>query len=124
MIPSNAIVPLFALSETKSIQGFLGTAAFVVEKNRLLTAEHVVRGWKHDFGIIIHPDVSAVYEAVLIEADYDRDLALLETKNYESEFALELAESEGINTNAQVVTLEYGPTRTSGTLISISAATR
>ena len=124
MIPTNAIVPLFALSASKSIQGFLGTAAFVGARNRLLTAEHVVRGWNHAFGIFMHPDVSKIYEAVLIKADRDRDLALLETITYESEFALELAGSDVVNTNTQVVSLEYGPTRVSAARISISAATR
>ena len=83
--PANTIVPLFAINESNNIRGFLGTAAFVGACNRLLTAEHVVRGWNHEFGIVASLDISTVHHASLLKVDQGRDLALLETTDFEAE---------------------------------------
>ena len=109
---------------SNSMSGFLGTAAFVGAPNQLLTAEHVIRDWDHEFGIVVLPDISTVHRAVVLKADHDRDLALLETTDLEAELALELAQPDRINTNSQVVCLEYGTTRVSGVQTTLSPATR
>ena len=122
--PDNAIVPLFAMSGNNNIHGFLGTAAFVGARNRLLTAEHVVRGWNREFGIVASLDISTVHHAVLLKVDQGRDLALLETTALEAKRALELARSDRVNSNSQVVCFEYGTTQVSGTSITLNPATR
>ena len=124
MRPASAVVPLLAIGESKGIQRFLGTASFVGAPNRLLTAEHVVRGWNGEFGIVIYPDISTVHHAILLRTDPERDLALLETKDFAAELKLELAQSDSINFNTQVVCFEYGTTRESGRQINLSPATR
>ena len=124
MRPLNAIVPLFAISGSNNIHEFLGTAAFVAASNQLLTAEHVIRDWNNEFGIVVPPDISTVHPAGLRKVDRERDLALLETTNFEAESRLELAQSDSINFNLQVVCLEYGTTRVSGRQINLSPATR
>ena len=124
MRPLSAIVPVFAISGNKTIHAFLGTAAFVGARNQLLTAEHVIRGWNDDFGIVVPPDISTIHSAGLRKVDRGRDLALLETPNFEAELTLELAQSASINFNLQVVCLEYGTTRVSGRQINLSPATR
>lgn len=122
--PAEAIVPLFAIRGSSNIQGFLGTAAFVAGSNRLITAEHVVRGWDGEFGIVASLDVSTVHHAVLLKVDEGRDLALLETTDFEADRALQLAPSDGMNPNSQVVCFEYGTTLVSGTSITLNPATR
>ena len=124
MDPRNAIVPLLAMSGRNAIGGFLGTAAFVGAPNRLLTAEHVIRNWDHEFGIVAYPDITTVHHAIPVRVDGDRDLALLETTNFVADMALELAESNMLNNNSQIVCLEYGTTRATSERISFSPATR
>lgn len=121
--PRNAIVPLLALSGGNAIGGFLGTAAFVGAPNRLLTDEHVVRNWDHEFGIVAYPDITSVHQAVFVRDD-DRNLALLETTNFVVDMSLERAESNMLHNNSQIVCLEYGTTRATGEQISFSPATR
>ena len=124
MKPADAIVPLFATSGSSNIHGFLGTAAFVGARNRLLTAAHVVQDCNREFGVVASLDISAVHHADLLRVDQDRDLALLETTNFQAESALELSQSDRIDFNSQIVCFEYGTTRVSGTSITLSPATR
>ena len=125
MNPKDCIVPLLALNDSGGSQAFCGTASFVIEKNLLLTAEHVVRDWDRDFGFVILPDLSCIHRAKLIRTDAERDLALLRTTQFQAKNALQLREpSATIASNETILCFEYGTTIQAGNEVLLNPATR
>ena len=124
MIPTETIVPIFAIDGSNNIRHFLGTGSFVGQRPFLVTAEHVIRDWSGLFAITVLPDTSHIIRATLVVKNRDADLALLEVPGYPPEKALPLAEDNEITENQDVVCLEYGTTRTQGRVTHLAPATR
>lgn len=79
--PSALIVPLLGM-RNGTPAAFLGTASVIGPQGLLLTADHVIADWDHDFGIVTMGDLNRVHQAQILERDQPHDLALLRTPTY------------------------------------------
>jgi hypothetical protein len=124
MKPGESVVPIFAIDENNNIESFLGTGTFVGEKPYLVTAYHVIKGWKCLFAIAFINDLQHLHRLNVLKVDEEVDLAVLETPECKVNQSIQLAADDEINFNQQVVCYEYGTTQTLGKHIHLAPATR
>jgi hypothetical protein len=118
---NDTIVPLFGTKDDDFI--FLGTAFFVGKHGLLATAAHVLRGFTHSKIGPMNSD-AGLFDAVVVDQDDYRDLALLRVNSYVPKRVLWPAFDVPFYANQSLMTFEYGTTEVIGKRISLNPATR
>lgn len=118
---NDTIVPLFGMKNEDLI--FLGTAFFVGMHGLLATAAHVLGDFTSYKIGPMNGDVG-LFDAVVVDQDDYRDLALLRVTNYVPKRALWPAFDVPFYPNQPLMTFEYGTTEVIGERISLNPATR
>ena len=121
--PSDFVVPVLGVHENGGNGPFLGSGVFVGEKATLVTCDHVLDGWKGEYGVVIEAEDRLV-RAKVITREPSTDLALLEVSDYCPIHTLAAEEEVNITLNDIVVCFEYGTTIVAGQLIHFSPANR
>ena len=122
--PQKIVVPLIGLDASGSPRKFLGTGSFCGERPYLVTADHVIHNWTGPIGITVPSDNITPHRTIILGQLPEADVAVLEVPDYRPPFALPIGDPGNIALDAQIVSLEYGTTRSLGNEIHFSPATR
>jgi len=120
--PASATVPILSVNEAAGIYEFAGSGFCVGSDRLVVTAEHVVRGAAR-IAIASLPNYEA-YDATLLRADRERDVAILHVPEYDPIVQLRLATTNEISFNQLACCIEFAAAHTKGDVIQFSPATR
>lgn len=108
--PRQTIGAVFGIGEDGG-KYHLGTGSIIGDGTVVLTAEHVIRDFTGllTFAAIPIPGRVAEFPLTVIEADHDRDLAVLRLDGYRTD-PLPIAWGVNVSYNTDLLTLEYAQT--------------
>ena len=122
--PRETILPIVARHASGKGFKFLGTGSMVGNDGLFLTAEHVTGGVTTELLVAPMFDYPTTYRLDLVERDKRHDLALYRVDTYRVARPLYPDFETPVHPNWDVMTFEYGTTRTEQGLIRFSPATR